>query len=128
MPLTDRRGKIARFLVLNIPDNELRSGLDLMVDPVFVLTSEKTVVYANRPAKKLFKLEQTPQNADFEQLTGLTLDARLSPAEMLSQHRVDDTVQLAVRDAIVERIVMTVSATQHRGCAFYVVVMRKIGN
>ncbi len=128
VPLTDKSGKIARFLVLNVPDNELRTGLELMVDPVLVLTSEKRVIYANRAAKTLFKLSGTAQNGDFEQTTGLALDVRLSPAEMLSQHRIDDTVQLTVRDTIVERLVMTVSAAQHRGTAFYVVVMRMIGN
>jgi PAS domain-containing protein len=128
VPLTDSNGKIARFIVINVPDNELRTGLELMVDPVFVVTAEEKITYANRAAKTLFNLSQSRPNGDFEQTTGLALDARLSPTEMLSQHRIDDTVQLTIRDTIVERLVMTVSATQHRGTAFYVVVMRMIGN
>ena len=128
VPLTDSNGKVARFLVLNVLDNELRTGLELMVDPVFVLTPEEKIIYANRAAKTLFNITGSPKSADFGQTTGLELDARLSPAEMLSQHRVDDTVQLTIRDNIFERLVMTVSATQHRGTAFYVVVMRIIGN
>ena len=128
MPPTDSNGNIARFLVLNVPENELRIGLELMVDPVFVLTSEEKVIYTNRAAKTLFKLGAGPQNTDFEQTAGLVLDALLSPTEMLNQHRIDDSAQLTVRDSIVEQLVMTVSAAQHRGTAFYVVVMRVIGN
>ncbi|MEK6215894.1 MAG: PAS domain-containing protein, partial [Boseongicola sp.] len=127
VPLTDIDGKISRFLVLNVPDNELRTGLELMVDPVFVLTPDERIIFTNRAAKTLFNITGPPQSTDFGQTTGLELDARLSPAEMLSQHRIDDTVQLTIRDTIVERLVMTVSATQHRGAAFYVVVMRMIG-
>ena len=128
VPLSDGSGRIVRFLVLNVPDNELRTGLELMVDPVFVLTREQDLLYANRAAQTLFKLRPTRTPGEtLEQATGIVLDTPLCPEEMLSKHRVEDSVQLTIREAIVERLVMTVSAAQHRGHAFYVVVMRLIG-
>ena len=129
VPLSDAEGRIIRFLVLNVPDNELRAGLELMVDPVFVLTADEKVLYANRAAQTLFGAashQSAPET--FSALTNVPLDIALSPDEMLSQHRVEDSVQLTIREDIVERLVMTVSAAQHKGAAYYVVVMRMIGH
>jgi hypothetical protein len=47
---------------------------------------------------------------------------------MLANSTMIDSIQLTIRNEIVERLVMTVSAAQHRGDAFYVVVMRQIGS
>lgn len=129
VPLCDENGVPTRILVLNVPDNELRVGLELMVDPVMVLAADETIVYSNRAAQSLFSIPAERKGADkFTDVTNIELDVGQSPSEMLRQHRVDDSVQLTIRDAIVERLVMTVSATHHRGTAFYVVVMRMIGN
>ncbi|MDJ1016929.1 MAG: hypothetical protein QNJ35_10490 [Paracoccaceae bacterium] len=128
IPLHDDAGAVVRLIVLNVPDNELRAGLELIVDPVFVLRADKTVAYANRAAQHLFKLSANNHyDSSFETVTGMTIDTPLTPDQMLSQHKVEDSVQLTIREAIVERLVMTVSAAQHRGDAFYVVVMRLIG-
>lgn len=128
VPLVDPQGQVVRILVLNVPDNELRTGLELLVDPVFVLSGNQNIIYANRAAQTLFGLKSVRNSAEtLEDVTGIALETALSPDDMLSQHRVEDSVQLTIREAIVERLVMTVSATQHRGLAFYVVVMRLIG-
>lgn len=127
VPLFDDDGDVSRILVLNVPDNELRAGLELMVDPVFVLRADETVVYCNRAAQSLFAIKGAGRNASLENLTGIPLEIATSPEVMLSQHKVEDSVRLTIRQAIVERLVMTVSATQYRDDAFYVVVMRLIG-
>ena len=128
VPLFDGNGVVTQFAVLNIPDNELRVGLELMVDPVFVLTEDKTILYANRAAHSLFSLD-TPldRTQTLAKLTGISLGVSMSAADMLSRRVVEDSVQLALCGAIAERLVMTVSAAQHRGHAFYVAVMRMIG-
>ena len=127
VPLFDESGEVAQILVLNVPDNELRVGLELMVDPVFVLREDEKLVYANRAARSLFRLPQGAVRGTLEEATGIPLEVGISPTDMLSQHKIEDSVRLTIRDAIVERLVMTVSATQHRDEAFYVVVMRLIG-
>ena len=127
VPLFDDEGHVSRILVLNVPDNELRAGLELMVDPVFVLRADETVVYVNRAAKSLFHITDKTSTGTLETLTGIPLETLHSPDAMLSQHKIEDSVRLTIRDAIVERLVMTVSATQHRDEASYVVAMRLIG-
>ena len=59
-------------------------------------------------------------------LTGIALDDQQSPTELLLNQTVTDSVQLRVRGGIAERLIMTVSAAEHRGRALYVVVMRLI--
>lgn len=127
VPLYDDSESVSRILVLNVPDNELRAGLELMVDPVFVLRGDESTVYYNRAAQILFGIQSDASRRTLEDLTGIPLEIRHSPEDMLSQHKIEDSVRLTIREAIVERLVMTVSATQHRDEAFYVVVMRLIG-
>lgn len=127
VPRIDETGKTTGFLVLNVPENELRAGLELMTDPVMVLTADEKIVYANRAAQAMFKLPAVRRDEPFEPTTGMALNPCCSPVEMLSAHRIEDSVQLTIREAIVERLVMTVSAAQYKDTAYYVVVLRLIG-
>jgi PAS domain-containing protein len=127
VPLYDEKGDVERILALNVPDNELRAGLELMVDPVFVLHANETVVYLNRAAHLLFSTPSNATGQSLEALTGIPLESTLTPEDMLRQHKIEDSVRLTIRESIVERLVMTVSATQYRDETFYVVVMRLIG-
>jgi PAS domain-containing protein len=127
VPRVNDAGAVTGFLALNVPENELRAGLELMIDPVMVVTEDKKVVYANRAAQTMFDLPVVRRDEAFEPATGMPLNAPYSPVEMLAQHRVEDSVQLTIRGAIVERLVVTVSAAQYKDTAYYVVVMRLIG-
>lgn len=127
VPRVNDVGETKGFLALNVPDNELRTGLELMVDPVMVVTADEKIVYANRAAQAMFKLPTVRREEPFEPITGMSLNVSHSPVEMLAKHRIEDSVQLTIRDTIVERLVMTVSAAQYKDTAYYVVVMRLIG-
>ncbi len=120
-------GTVVGFLAMNVPENELRAGLELMIDPVLVLTDAQQIVYANRAAQTAFNLPLVRGQEAFGHATGMSLDTSRTPAEFLTQNRVEDSVQLTIRDTIVERLVMTVSAAQYKGIAYYIVVMRLIG-
>ena len=127
VPRKSETGKITGFIALNVPENELRAGLELMIDPVMVVTEDEKIVYANRAAQAMFKLPAVRREEAFELITGMELNPCCSPVEMLARHHVEDSVQLTIRDTIVERLVMTVSAAQYKDTAYYVVVMRLIG-
>ncbi|MBT8458253.1 MAG: PAS domain-containing protein [Boseongicola sp.] len=127
VPRVNDAGEITGFIALNVPENELRAGLELMIDPVMVVTEDEKIVYANRSAQAMFKLPTVRRDEAFEPTTGMALNPCCSPVEMLAAHRIEDSVQLTIREAIVERLVMTVSAAQYKDTAYYVVVMRLIG-
>ncbi len=128
IPRTNDAGEISGFIALNVPENELRAGLELMVDPVLVVSEDQKIVYANRAAQTMFGLPSVRRDEDFEPATGIPLSTHRSPVELLSHHLIEDSVQLTIRETIVERLVMTVSAAQYKDSAYYVVVMRMIGN
>ncbi|MEM9973555.1 MAG: PAS domain-containing protein [Pseudomonadota bacterium] len=129
VPLMDADGEtVLRFAVANFPENELRAGLELITDPVFVLAEDHRVQYANRAAQRMFGFDtMQAHDAELTKLCGVEVDTPASPEDMLSQGRVDDSLRLSLRGGIAERLVVTVSAAEHRGTAFYVVVMRQIG-
>ena len=128
VPLYDEAGSISHLLALNVPDNELSVGLELMIDPVFVVDQDRKVLFSNRAGRKMFNIPLTlPREHTLDMLTGIDLDCSESPEDLLSQNRVIDSVELTRNGSIMERLVMTVSAAEHRGQAFYVVVMRMVG-
>lgn len=128
VPLVDGAGEVTRLFVLNVPENELRVGLELMVDPVFVVGTDRKVLFANRSAHRMFSLPARPdETATFSSMTGIELSLRESPEDLLSSRKVIDSVELTNVGMVMERLVMTVSAAQHRSQAFYVVVMRALG-
>lgn len=127
-PLFGPDGAPQRLLVLNLPDNELKVGLELMVDPVFVMTADRSIIYTNRAARLMFRIEGHPApEATLEDLTGIEFDLCESAEELLGQNKVVDSLVLAPRGDMMERLAMTISAAEHRGQAFYVVIIRTIG-
>lgn len=117
------------FAVANVPENELRIGLDLMVDPVFVCAEDQGIQYANTAAHRMFPMvEKSPPRSSLRTITGIDLGALPAPGEMVAQQMSHDSIELIDNGAIVERLVTTVSATEHRGQSFYIVVMRLIGS
>ncbi len=56
IPLVDENDSVIRFIALNVPENELRTGLEFMVDSVMVLTDSRKIVYINRTATVLFSM------------------------------------------------------------------------
>lgn len=128
VPLVDDRGDVTRLLTLNVPDSEMRVGLELMVDPVFVVGADGKVIFHNRAAQVMFHLPAShARKRSLGDLTGIALEIDMTPEDLLNQNRVVESIELTSTGSIIERLSMTVSAAQHRGQAFFVVVMRMIG-
>ncbi|MEM0948227.1 MAG: hypothetical protein AAGK37_12525 [Pseudomonadota bacterium] len=118
---------VTRFAVLNVPENELRAGLELMPDPIFVLGADEDTYFANQAAQRMFDLGQRPyRGLSLRQLTGISLENQPSPVDLLVNQTVNDSLQLTLKGGMAERLIMTVSAAEHRGRALYIVVMRLI--
>jgi PAS domain-containing protein len=131
VPLFGEDGEtVTRFAVMAIPENTLRKGLDLMVDPVFVLDDAQVIHHCNRAAEAQFGSGALTHDAGttLSDVTGITLEIVPTPAELLTRGEAIDLVELVPRGGILERMAVTVSATQHRGRAFFIVVMRLMGH
>lgn len=131
VPLFDDAGAVVTgFVVMAVPENTFRAGLDLMQDPVFVLDDRQRIHHCNAAARRLFAecRETSPRDLTLRDATGITLALGMPPTEVLARGEPVELIEFLPRAGILERVAITVSATQHRGHAFYVVVMRLTGH
>lgn len=121
---------VTRFAVATVPENSLRAGLDLLTDPVFILDDTQAIHHCNRAAEGLFAVDPMARGdkATLYDVTGVRLEIVPTPAELLTRGEAIELVELVPRGGILERMAVTVSATQHRGRAFYIAVMRPNGS
>lgn len=128
VPLVDDDHNVVQLAVANVAENELRAGLDLILDPVFVLDENETIRYANPAAQRFFRFAMLDIDAStMRDLTGISLDLNVSAEHLLTCGEAIDRIVLADQGSLMERLSMTVSAAQHRGNSYYVVIMRPIG-
>ncbi|MEM9011586.1 MAG: PAS domain-containing protein [Pseudomonadota bacterium] len=117
--------KVARFVALNIAENELKAGLDMLPDPVFVLDRALQVMYANGAAREIFRPRTSaPGVLSFEELTGQTLDPDASPIELLGGRQVRDRIEINLGDKITEPVMVTINGVLYRDQALYAVSLR----
>ena len=125
VPLVDGTGEVRRIAVANVAENELRAGLDLLVDPVFVLDRDELILYANPAAKRYFRVSpHSIAPARLHDVTGISLDDVPNPDHMLTQGDPVERIELVDRGGLLERLSVTVSSARHRGRAYHIVVMR----
>jgi hypothetical protein len=126
----DDGATVAGFVVMAVPENSFRAGLDLLHDPVFVLDDRQRIHHCNRAARTVFAdcRETTPADRTLRDATGIALALGMPPTEVLARGEPVEIIEFLPRAGILEQIAVTVSATQHRGHAFYVVVMRLTGH
>lgn len=121
---------VSGFATACVPENTLRAGLDLLVDPVFILDGAQVIQHCNHAAEALISKADPHRTgtARLADVIGAPLEIGLTPAEVLARGERIELIELVPRGGIVERMALTVSATQHRGQAFYIVVMRQNGH
>ncbi|MEO0913049.1 MAG: PAS domain-containing protein [Pseudomonadota bacterium] len=125
VPAVDEKGEVTKFIVFNHADNALRAGLEIIPDPVLVVDGEGRICHANPAANAIWSADDRPALAgDFTDITGLPLPSGTTPEKLLHEQRCADTVELTLRNALITRFAMTVSATLYREQAFYVVSLR----
>lgn len=125
VPLTSGDGAVCGFLAINVPDNQLRAGLEMIPDPVFIVDEGGIVRFANGAARDLFRADPLRgPGRTLRDLTGIVLEAELPPLDMAARRVVHDRVYVSLGGAVADEFLVTVNATTHRGRAFYVVMVR----
>lgn len=126
LPLVDDSGTVTGFAAANIPDNELRAGLEMITDPVFVTDRSAQVLYANAAADQYFSVPTGPL-PDLVHLTGFELKGIKPPEVLLARREQVERLELTHRQTgLMERVALTVSAAEHRGHAYYVLHVRPL--
>lgn len=124
-PIEDAGGAPAGFAVVNIPDNDLRAGLEVLPDAVMVVASDGELYYANRAACLLFeRLRGARAGETVQAFTGLDLALPESPEGLIRGGR-----PLVRRDVIAQGaqllpLRLSIGATFYRDAPIYVVSAR----
>lgn len=125
VPLFDSGGNVVQFAVINVPDNELCSGLEIIPDPVLIADENQIVRYANRPAREMFGHQSYfGSSMDLFTFAGIAIEMPAPPTELVHKGAVHDVVSIVLRGTMVERFLLTISATAQLGHAFYVITLR----
>ena len=125
VPLFQADGTISNLIALNVPDNELRPGLEIVPDPILIADENQIVRYANRAAQETFG-HQIYLGADMDLFTfaGIDMDMPASARELARTKTVRDAVSLVISGRMIERFQLTISGTIQWGNPYYVITLR----
>ena len=127
VPIFDDKDEVLQIILVNIPENSLQAGLDLVADPVFVLSADKHVQYANGMAQEVFSLEPLgPEDVTLKDLTGIDIRLYRTPQELLGRKQVLNFDQKGPTGQLLEQFTLTVSGALYRNSPIYVVILRMI--
>ena len=126
IPLFDDQLKnVIRFAALNVPDNDLRAGLDVVPDPILVTDRDMVLRYANGAASKLFGgATQFGARLNVVDFAGLDLKIPESPEALAAEGAVRDIASIALRGHLIQRFLVTVSGLVMNKRAFYIIGLR----
>ncbi|MCA8884302.1 MAG: PAS domain-containing protein [Rhodobacteraceae bacterium] len=126
VPLEDHDGQIKAFAVANVPDNELRAGLEAMPEAVLVVDREGTVCYANRAACLLFDRGRGPKpGVSLHDFTGLDPILPDAPEDLILEGRLRVDRQMLMRDRVPTPVRVTCGATYYRDMPFFILTVRR---
>ncbi len=123
----DAGGTITRIATVNYPENGLRDGLELLLDPTFLVTEDGEIQYANRTAPLAFGIRRSPGRCgSFDEKTGLAFQPDATPLDMVNRRAMVETQIDSDLDVIAGRHVMVMTGVSFRAAAYYVVMLRAI--
>ncbi|MDJ1008028.1 MAG: hypothetical protein QNJ13_09415 [Paracoccaceae bacterium] len=124
VPMVNAADDITGFVVANVADNELRAGLEMIVDPVIVSERDGTVRYCNDAAQTFFGIP-SGHGEPLVALTGFDISGLPAPEILLTRREIVESLELVERPGgVMERLTIAVSAAEHRGRAYYVILVR----
>ncbi|TDL85331.1 PAS domain-containing protein [Meridianimarinicoccus aquatilis] len=125
-PLVDEGGNFACFAVINIPDNELRAGLDVLPDAVMVVSADGNVCFANRAACVLFGQARSPLGSvSLQEFAGLELALPDAPEKLILEGRPRHLRRLTARGKLLLPVALTIAATYYRDQPFFIISARR---
>ncbi len=124
VPLVTDEDGFWGFVAANIPDNELRAGLEMIIDPVIVSDGDGFIQYMNSAALQNFRTPPDLPNR-LKYVTGLSLYGFVPPEVLLARREVIERLELLEnKSGLMERVSVSISAAEHRGQAYYVILIR----
>ncbi|MEM9791932.1 MAG: hypothetical protein AAF848_03245 [Pseudomonadota bacterium] len=129
VPVLDANDNVVQIIAINMPQNDLRAGLEIITDPVLLLDKNQVVHFTNTAADKKFNLDRGGNGTrSLNDLTGIALTTTHSPEEMIGRRIVQNEVLLDMTQGLVDDYQVSISATTYRKRSFYVLVFRNMAD
>lgn len=126
VPVVDGDGQVVQFLVLNVPENELRAGLEILPVPVLIVDKDHCVCYANKQARQEFDAGGFgPWGRTVFDYAALDLAIKETPAQILENGIVQTSQCRHIKHTQIGGYQATISAALHHDVAFYVVLLQR---
>ncbi|MBJ6370524.1 hypothetical protein JF290_03195 [Sedimentitalea sp. CAU 1593] len=126
VPVVDETETTVQFLVLNVPENELRAGLEILPVPVLIVDKDHRVCYANKQARQEFDGGGVgPWGRSLFEYAALDLTIRESPGEIMDTGMVQTSLCRHIKHTQIGAYEATISAALHHNVAFYVVMLQQ---
>ena len=119
-PVMNAAGKVTKIVAVNVPDNELQTGLEALPDPALVTKEDGTLMYANASARRFFG-ELTLPRSKASEYCDIEIElpeniVRFANAESSTVSRI-----VGSRNQIVVHFDVRLSATYFRGTPYFIV-------
>lgn len=125
VPLYDADGEVARIVVLNVADNDLRAGLEAVPDPVMVVRQDGNVTFANRAARSLFGERQFLNDAvSLSDYAGFEVDLNAPLDTMMERRMTTEETQIGVSNSLIVHFRVTRSVIYYREQLYYLVIAK----
>jgi PAS domain-containing protein len=123
-PVFDEQDRLTRLLAVNVPDNDLKAGLEALPDPILVIQEDGVVAFANAAAQRFFGERAFSFEAvAFRDYTGLDLPLA-DPAAWWRETAMTQTRMIGVREDLIVHFEVTQSALIYRDQRFIVAVVK----
>ena len=123
VPLTDETGEVRQIAAVNVPDNELRAGLEAMPDPALVARLDGTLMYANQSARRLFGDLSIPRG-HLSEYCKIDIELPDSAQGLGRVETVSVSSAIGSQNQILVHFEVRISTTCFRGEAFFVVQLK----
>ncbi len=122
-PLMDDLDRVRMIAAVNVPDNDLRAGLEALPDPAFVTQMDGTMMYANASAQKLFGEPSLPrrQLSEFCEIS-IELPSDIEGFARAKSSTISQTI--GSRNQVLVHFELRVSATFFRGTPYFIVQLK----
>lgn len=123
LPLMDEAGQVRMIAAVNVPDNELRAGLEALPDPALVTQSDGLLMYANSSARRLFGDLAVPR-VHISEYCNIDINLPDNAESFASAESSTSSQEIGTNNQILVHFETRTSATYFRGTPYFVVQLK----
>lgn len=123
IPLVDEVGRVCRLAAVNVPDNELRAGMDALPDPALVVRPDGMMVYSNSHARRIFG-DPSAHRVQISDYCDMAIDLPESAEKMLRDKTFVVSRSMGVQNQVLVHFEVRVSATFYREKPYFVIILK----